>query len=178
MSTLPRNGKVFVVNTADESTFQEITPADVPGKSIEDILEFKTRDEGAAQEDKSQDFPVLPQRGPKFWYWSPAHLNERITAQDSLFIFAPLSSGKPYSDEITIESESKRRIRKELQDLYNIYEESLFPDFVGFAYTQRHDAVLEIPDSEEYYRRGIEAYMRGEVPHAIGLYTRAIGLDS
>ena len=170
-----RDGKVFVVNTAVESTFQEITPEDMGKPSIENILRFKTRGEDRADKSTTEGLQVpLPQGGPKFWYWTPAHLNERITAQDSMFIFAPPSSGKPNSEEIVIESDSKRQIRQELKDLYNIHEEALFPDFMGFAYTQRHDAVLEIPGSEEYYRRGIEAYLRGEFQHAIDLYTKAI----
>ena len=83
------DGKVLVVNTADESTFLEITSEDMVDKSIEDILEFKTRGTDATAEVSAQGPPVQSQDGPRFWYWTPAHLNERITAQDSLFLFGP-----------------------------------------------------------------------------------------
>ncbi len=172
------DGKVFVVNTADErGGFQEVTPRDIAGKSIEDVLRFKTRDEDSARERTDQDSLKSSSDEAKFWYWTPAHLNERITAQDSLFLFAPPSSGKPSSEDIVVAAECKGQIRKELETLYNTHEESLFPDFVGFAYTQRHDAPIDIPDSEEYRRRGIEAEQRGEKQQAIGHYTKAIGLQ-
>ena len=173
-----KDGKVFVVNIADErGGFQEVTPRDIAGKSIEDVLKFKTRDEDPARERTDQDSLEPSSDEAKFWYWTPAHLNERITAQDSLFLFAPPSSGKPSSEDIVVAAECKGQIRKELETLYNTHEESLFPDFVGFAYTQRHDAPVDIPDSEDYRRRGIEAEQRGEKQQAIGHYTKAIGLQ-
>ena len=165
------DGKVFVVNTADEKTFLEITPADIKDKSIRDILEFKTRetDEGRSAEVQQQDF----------WYWTPAHLNERITAQHSLFLFGLPSSGKSKlkAEEIVIESSNKEQIRRELQELHNIQEESLFPDFVGFAYTQRHNASYDTPDAEEYLRRGLEAQQRGQRSEAIENYTKVLALN-
>ena len=133
------NGKVFVVNIADQRTFLEITHTDIQeAESISDILQLKTRNTG---QDQSAGRPTpepsatLPNK-PSFWYWTPAHLNERITAQHSLFLFGLPSSGELISEEIIIESASKdkEQIRKELEELHDIREESLFPDFVGFAY--------------------------------------------
>ena len=173
-----KDGKVFVVNIADErGGFQEVTPRDIAGKSIECVLRFKTRDKDLARERTDQDSLKSSSDVAKFWYWTPAHLNERITAQGSLFLFAPPSSGQPNSEDIVVAAECKGQIRKELEALYNTHEESLFPDFVGFAYTQRHDAPIYIPDSEEYMRRGIEAAQRGEKQLAIEHYTKAIELQ-
>ena len=172
------DGKVFVVNTADDhGGFQEVTPRDIVDKSIKEVLEFKTRDEDPAREHTDQDSLKPPSDEAQFWYWTPAHLNERITAQDSLFLFARPSSGKPNSEDIVVAAECKGQIRKELETLYNTHEESLFPDFVGFAYTQRHDAPVDIPDSEKYRRRGIEAEQRGEQQRAIEHYTKSLELD-
>ena len=172
------DGKVFVVNTADErGRFRELTPRDIEGTSIEEVLRFKTRDEESAGERTDQVSLRSSSDVAKFWYWTPAHLNERITAQGSLFLFAPPSSGRPDSQEIVVAAECKGQIRKELETLYNTHEDTLFPDFVGFAYTQRHDAPVDIPDSEEYRKRGIEAAQRGEQQQAIEHYTNAIGLQ-
>ena len=174
-----KDGKVFVVNTADvQPGFREVTPRDIVGKSIEDVLRSKTRDEDSAKERTDQASLKSSENEAKFWYWTPAHLNERITAQDSLFLFAPPSSGELSSEEIVVAAECKGQIRQELKYLYNIHEESLFPDFVGFAYTQRHDAPVDILDSEEYRKRGIEAEQRGEKQQAIEHYTKAIWLES
>ena len=160
------DGKVFVVDTADESTFLEIAPTDIKNRSIRDILEFRTRETDKV---RTQDF----------WYWSPAHLNERITAQHSLFLFGLPSSGKSKlnAEEILIESSSKEQILRELKELHDIHEESLFPDFVGFAYTQRREVPYDTPNAQKYHRRGVEALQRGQNSEAVAYFTRAIELQ-
>lgn len=174
------DGKVFIVNTADETAFLEITPADIENRSINDILEFKTReaDNEQAAEPLARKTVTTSLNEPNSWYWSPAHLNERITAQHSLFLFSSPSSMKLRlrSEEIVIESASKERIQQELKELHDIHEESLFPDFAGFAYTQRHDSPYDMPGAEEYLRRGAEALQRGQDLEAIEYCTRAINL--
>ena len=160
--------------------FLEITPADIENRSISDILEFKTRETGKDQADQpsTRETVTTSLNEPKFWYWSPAHLNERITAQHSLFLFGPPSSMelrlKP--EEIVIESANKGQIRRELKELHDIHEESLFPDFVGFAYTQRHNAPYSILGGREYYRRGVEELQRGQYSEAVEYYTKALEL--
>ena len=170
---------MFVVNITDEKTFLETTSADIENKSISDILGFKTR-ETAKDQTAGRPTPetlAASPNEPTFWYWTPAHLNERITAQHSLFLFGLPSSGKLNSEELIIESESKEQIRKDLEDLQDIREESLFPDFVGFAYTQRYNAPYPTSDVEEYFRRGVEAQQRGQYSEAIENFTKAIGLN-
>ncbi|MDE2740002.1 MAG: tetratricopeptide repeat protein [Gemmatimonadota bacterium] len=172
------DGRVFLVNIADEKTFLETTSADIENKSISDILGFKTRETG---KDQTVDRPTpetlaTSPNKPDFWYWAPAHLNERITAQHSLFLFGLPSSGELNSEELIIESASKDQIRKDLEDLQDIREESLFPDFVGFAYTQRYNAPYPVPDAEEYISRGVEAGQRGQYSDAIENFTKAIEL--
>ena len=175
---------MFVVNTADEKTFLEITPTDIENKSISDILEFKTRKTDNDQKDeppksdttKIGNFSEASPDKPSFWYWTPAHLNERITAQHSLFLFGLPSSEELRSEEIIIESASKEQIRRELEELHDIREESLFPDFVGFAYIQRSNAPYPTFDAEEYLRRGVEAGQRGQYSEAIEDFTKAIEL--
>ena len=166
------DGKVFVVNTADEKTFLEIASGDIKDKSIKDVLQFNTRPPSGDQTTKSQDEPSL-------WCWPPAHLNERITAQHSLFLFGVPSSMelqlKP--EKIVIESASKEQIRHELKELHNLHEESLFPDFIGFAYTQRHNAPYDTPDTTEYVRRGSQENQRGQYSKAIESYTKRIELQ-
>lgn len=159
------NGKVFVVNKADEKTFLEVTDTD-KDKPVRDILKLKF---------KTRAGTLLDQ--PSFWHWKPAHLNERITAQHSLFIFGLSPSEKLKSEELIIESASKEQILQELEELHDICEESLFPDFVGFAYIQRSDAPYLIPDAEKYIRRGAEADQRGQYPEAIANFTKAIELN-
>ena len=173
------NGKVFVVNTTD-AKIRAIIPTDMKkAKSINDILEFKTREtdeDQVAGSPTSETLAASPNK-PTFWYWTPAHLNERITAQHSLFLFGLPSSEELRSEEVIIESANKEQILRELEELHDICEESLFPDFVGFAYTQRSDAPYPILDAEEYLRRGIEAEQQGQDAEAIQDLTKAIELN-
>ena len=173
-----KDGSVFVVNTADEKTFLEIVHPDIED-SIERILAFETRKTDKDQEEKLQRQETLAasQDKPNFWHWTPAHLNERITAQHSLFVFGVPSSNEPSSKKIIIKSENKDQIRQELKEIHDIHEESLFPDFVGFAYTHRIDAPYEILDAEEYAHRGLEAQQQGDSEQAIQYYNKAIDLD-
>ena len=173
-----KDGGVFVVNTADEKTFLEIVHTDIED-SIERILAFETRKTDKDQEEKLQRQETLAasQDKPNFWHWTPAHLNERITAQRSLFVFGVPSSNEPSSKKIIIKSKNKDQIRQELKEIHGIHEESLFPDFVGFAYTHRIDAPYEILDAEEYARRGLEAQQQGDFEQAIQYYDKAINLN-
>ena len=177
------DGKVFVVNTADEKTFLAIAPPDIANQSIENILKFKTRktdtDEDHVTKSRELGTFETSQNKPNFWYWTPAHLNERITAQHSLFLFGPLPSVSEQlpSEKIIIESKSKAKIRQELKEMHDIHEEFLFPDFADFAYTQRHNVPYDVPDAEKYFRYGVEAYQRGDLDRAIQDYTEAIALN-
>ena len=176
---LDLNGKVFAVNIADQKTFWEITHTDIEKETIRDILQFKTRE---TNQDQAAELPTpktsatLPDK-PSFWYWTPAHLNERITAQHSLFLFGLPSSEKLISEEIIIESASKEQMRKELEELHDICEESLFPDFVGFSNIQRADAPYLTLDAEEYFRSGSKAGQRGQYSEAIQDLNKALKLE-
>ena len=172
------DGKVFVVNTGIEQ-FLEITPDDARGHSISEILRFQTRGKGnnlpigsASQEDLK---PVHQVSG--FWYWTPANLNERILAQHSLFIFGAISSGRPVVEELTIDATRKTEIREELKEVHNINEDALFPDFVGFAYTQRHDAIYG-STAADYKRLGRNATQRGEHLLSAQFFSNAIRMNA
>ena len=172
------NGKVFAVNTTD-AKIRAIIPTDMKkAKSINDILEFKTREtdeDQVAGSPTSETLAASPNK-PTFWYWTPAHLNERITAQHSLFLFGLPSSEELRSEEVIIESANKEQILRELKELHDICEESLFPDFVGFAYTQRSNAPYPTPSAEEYFHSGVTAQQRGQYSEAIQDLTKAIQL--
>ena len=173
------DGRVFVVNIADEATFLEITSADIEDESISDVLGFKTREKDKDQTDGLPTSGILaesPNR-PSFWSWTPAHLNERITAQHSLFLFGLPSSRALKSEKLIIEKASKEQIRKELEALHNICEESLFPDFVGFADTQRCNAPYPIPDAEKYFLSGVKAIQQGQHSDALADFAKAIEIN-
>ena len=172
------DGKVCVVNT-DTERFLEVTPDDIESHSVSEILNFETRESSVelTTDAMGAAVPRPSNPAPQFWRWIPANLNERILAQHSLFIFGPMSSGRPATEEVMIQAARKAQIREDLKDLHNIDEESLFPDFVGFAYTQRHDAIYG-PMPTDYLRLARSAIQRGEYPLALQMLSNVIRLNS
>ena len=173
-----KDGKVFIVDTADPMQFLEVAPKDIGGNAIAEILNFETRQGAKDMGDASEKVDVEEGAGsrPKFWRWAPSSLNERIPAQHSLFIFGPISSGGLRTEEIIVDADSKSQIREELSDVHNINEETLFPDFVGFAYTQRYDAGYGA-SLDEYLRLGMQATQRGEYSQAMRYFSNASKID-
>lgn len=168
-------GKVFVVNTADVGAFLEVTVLDIRDKSIAEILTFSTR--GEDKEDAAEDRALRTSPRPCNWYWTPAHLNERITAQHSLFVFGQFPSDGIESWEVSIASDKKGEILQELAELHDIREESLFPDFVGFSQTQGVDSPYPLLGVKGHLRDSVRATQRGQYLEAIQASNRAIEIQ-
>ena len=114
------NGKVFILSTGGESKFDEID-------SIEQIENSKVRLPGEL--DFGGGNNIL--NNTKLIYWKPAHLNNRITAQQSYFLISKREP--PKMQEIIIDGNSKIDIMEELSTVHGIDGTMLFPDLVGFA---------------------------------------------
>ena len=169
-----KNGKVFVINTADVENFWEMTHEDI-GKSIRDALSFET-----CETDEYKKYSGKP----IFWYWKPAGLNSRITTQHSLLIFGSASPKVLRKKEITISGGFKKRILEDLECI-GINGEYIFPDFVGFADAHRSDASISsfsnnyrrrrILDFSNYHlKKGIQEGQRGNYKTAIENLNKAI----
>lgn len=105
------------------------------------------------------------------YQWQPWGLNNRILAQDAVFLFgaAPIEA-----EECIISGASKLSIRRELKQYANISEDTLFPDYEGFIEQNTHDVSYVIPD---YGEIGLQAHQKSEYKTAIDNYTKAINLD-
>jgi len=66
-------------------------------------------------------------------YWEPSILNQRIPAQDSIFILDTPNFPENYFEKIRIAKEAKQDIREKLERFFNISPVSLFNDLPGFA---------------------------------------------
>ncbi len=157
------HGKVFIANINDTKKFAEITK-DIKEQSIATILRFETGENTPKQ--------------PKLWHWVPTHLDERISAQKSLFIFGlPIAAEKLNCKPITVEHAAKREIQEALDNIHGIEQASLFPDFSGFANSHRYDAPYKTLTAKDYLKAGNAAYQREEYDQAIKQYDKAIQLD-
>ena len=150
------NGKVFAVNRDDTVRLRTVT-----SKLIKkDIDHFLTPDEN--------DKYLLYQ-------WQPKLQNNRIIAQQSIFL---LSGAQIEEDaKCVIDKDSKQDILRSLEQISGITEGSIYPDFDGFARLHAHNKKRIEPDARFYLRRGIEASQNNDLDDAIEYYTEVIRLN-
>ena len=151
-----KNGKVFAVRRDDPTRFKTVT-SDLIQKDIDHFFEL----------DEFGKYPL--------YQWEPKLQNNRIIAQHSVFVFG--GDQIEAETECVISQSSKQEILKFLDQLLDITEASMFPDFDGFARLHAHNKPYIEPDAQDYLRRGIEAYQRRELDDAIAYYTKAIELN-
>lgn len=115
----------------------------------------------------------------KLYQWQPRQQqNERIIAQQSIFLFGVLEIEINSNEECIIDRNSKKNIRESLKRIYGITDDMLFPDFDGFARQYSQNVEYIQPTSIIQYReRAFEALQKGEYEEAISNYNRAIELD-
>ena len=103
------------------------------------------------------------------WYWEPSDdLCKRSEKQQSVFVFGWGLYWK-YDTEnlideleiLTIHAKSKKDILKELEERYDISEQTLFPDIYGFAQSNSHDKLIQYFSAEEFYSSGEQQWWDG-----------------
>ena len=150
------NGKVFAVNISDPAQFQKVTSQSVE-KDIDCFFESDKR------------------KGYSLYQWQPKQQNNRIIAQQSVFLFG---GAKIESEaECIILKNSKESILTSLEKSGGITEARMFPDFDGFANLRAHDRLYIEHDALGYFQRGIEAHKERKLDEAIKHYTKSIQLE-
>ena len=129
--------------------------------------------------DNIDDFLQEEENSP-LWYWQPRQQNNRIIAQQSIFLF-----GRPEFDanaECVILGNAKDNIQTELKQVSGITEAMLFPDFEKFAFLRREEEPYAVRSAYEYTELAREQFNReqlniDEYDKAIGYYDKAIAQD-
>jgi tetratricopeptide (TPR) repeat protein len=150
------NGKVFAVNRYDIIHLKTVTP-DLVKKNIDHFLK--------------------PDRNNKYllYQWQPKLQNNRIIAQQSVFLFS--GSQIEAEAECVIEKSSKQDILTSLEQILGLTEASIYPDFDGFARLHAQDKPYIEPDPIGFWVRGIYAHQANNLDDAIEYYTEVIQLD-
>ena len=159
----PVDGKVYAVDISSHLIFKPVSVKDSESKFI-------------------SDFFVLDEReGYQLYQWQPNYQNNRMRAQQSIFLFG----GRPikHSDECIIDKRHKKDIRISLSESAGITGDILFPDIEGFA-SQRAEnkAYMDHDPSTEslinsYLERGRQASSEGKIDEAINCYTYGISMQ-
>ena len=152
----PSNGKVIAVRNKPPR-FKEITP-DLLEKPIDYFLQ-----------DSNESQPK------QLYQWQPWQLNNRIGAQQSIFLFGDFRIDP--DEKCIIKGESKQDIRTAMQQGANITEAILFPDFDGFARLRSHQIPYAPPGASEHRESADQAFQKGEYAEAIADYDVVISLD-
>ena len=147
------NGRVFAVRR-QPLKFTKIVP-----KLLKKDIDYFLKDGEQAQ----------------LYHWQPWHQNNRIIAQQSIFLFGRYEFES--DDQCIIAGSSRKIIMNTLHQVSGITEDSLFPDFERFARLRSAEVPYTELTASDYRRRGDEAaHHRGEYEEAIGNYDMAINL--
>lgn len=150
------NGKVFAVRVDEPVHFKTVTHELLASEDIDTF--FAEDDEGR--------YPL--------YQWQPKHQNNRIIAQQSVFIFG--GAQIDVAAECVIFKSSKRELLVSLEKLSGISEGALFPDFDGFARLNAQNRVSIQSDPAAYLDRAVEAHQEGKWDDALAYYDEVLSL--
>ena len=106
------------------------------------------------------------------YQWQPKLQNNRIIAQQSVFIFG--GAKIEAADECIISRGAKEDLLKALDKLAGLTDATIYPDSDGFARLHVQNNPDFEPDPQGYLQRGIEVHQKGEREEAITHYTTVI----
>ena len=151
-------------------------PPSTNTEQVEDgkVVALDVKDKFPQIEPENLDAPIEDLLREKIWLYSPKKQNNRIVAQQSVFVF-----GEPVITEhvkfCKVDDKSKNKILEELRDI-SISAESLFCDFDGFARENSSEKVYR-PLAGKFYNLGEDYAKKKEWGNALKNYTRAIELN-
>lgn len=160
-----------------------------PGKIIvvdlNDTKQFRKFSMPEDKETLSNVFPMTSGPTARQFYWEPRfkdEANNRILRQRSVFLIGHPTGTEVPTDRIVVEieiaSDDKESIRRELESLFGVSEQSLYPDVYGFARANSYStAISRLDDPEFLENQGSDLYQRGEYRRSIIAYDECIRLD-
>ena len=113
----------------------------------------------------------------KFWKWVPSGLgNNRIVAQQSVFVFGEGKVEDKYFETVNIGKDDKQRIKTELEKKFGIKEQHFYSDFTGFALSNSHNKPCNY-SAEDYFLLGVTFHQQSTYRKAIVNYSKCISLN-
>ena len=162
-SNTPIDGKVVAVDPGDS-----IVPEVTQGFSVITLESLQKRIDAFFRD-------TAGNIREKLYQWQPRHQNNRIGAQQSIFLFGALEIDP--NEECIIDGNNKEKIRESLQRIYGISEDMLFPDFDGFARQHSQEIPYTQLPASQYSQSGTTLCQRGEYQEAIIEFDMAINLN-
>ena len=126
--------------------------------------------------EKNIDHFLQEGENSQLYHWTPRQQNNRIIAQQSVFLFGSYKFDA--DEECIIAKKSKKIILTELEQVAGITEAMLFPDFDGFARLRSHEIRYTQLLDYEYRELADEQFQNEEYKKSIASYDWAIYLNS
>ncbi len=143
------DGKVIAFNSDKDDSYNEI-PIEVPNEKIEHWLQNE-----------------------KLWILSPKKLNNRITSQQSVFVFGSPTLSTQNFHICEIDTTKKEEILEELKK-NGVSAGMMFDDFVGFSALNSHNKKYENWDTDSDFVSGGICLASKNFESAIKYYDKAI----
>jgi len=140
----------------------------------DDPVRFRTIDYKLSKETLRYFFELHNDRYP-LYQWEPKYQNNRIIAQQSVFVFG--GAEVELTEECVVVRSCKGNILNSLEKSLGVTEASMFPDFYGFANLHSQYKHYIEPNAKGYLSRGVDAHLKGDLDDAIVYYTEVISLQ-
>lgn len=119
------------------------------------VLSRSATEEISNRRDLEKQIQSFYQEGT-LWSWEPSALGNRIVAQSSVFVFGVPAIASDRMNRFLIQAEDKSNILNQLETVYGINEEILFPDFPGFAVSNSSNRSFDVKRTVSYWREQVE----------------------
>lgn len=110
------------------------------------------------------------------WKWQPSGMNNRIVAQQSVFVFGEGKIEKDEYNAIEIDADSKQEIMETLEKSFGITAQRLFNDFAGFALWNASNKPYTDFTAEDFFSLGWLSQQQGDYEKALYFYDKVIEL--
>ncbi len=108
------------------------------------------------------------------WIWEPSGMNNRIIAQQSVFVFGEGRIEKGKYNEIEIHADGKQEIMETLEKSFGIAAQRLFNDFAGFALWNAYNKPYTDFTAEDFFSLGLLSQQQGDYEKALYFYEKVI----
>ena len=123
------DGKVYAVKIGPGSQFEEVNSQDALKKKIHEFFQSDGK------------------TGYKLYQWQPHYQDNRMLAQQSIFLFGGGWDAIKASESCVISEKHKKGIWDSLKKSTGISGDILFPDFEGFASQRAQNKAYDQPDA-------------------------------
>ena len=159
------SGKVFAVDLNDTTKFRKVSH-DRSDQALHRI------------------FPMETDPTTRQLFWEPVFTGDaanRVLRQGSVFVAGHPTGPEMPEDRILLEIEipfiEKEKIRQELDGLFGISEQTLFPDVHGYSAANSFSSPIPpLGNPKVALFKGSDLYQRGEYEKAIGAYDESLRL--